>query len=69
MLSDAEVTAYCRMLVSARSMKQREVALDALVLYLSDTGQLRSGLTHAEQDREAFAFASRRIEEEDTAGR
>ena len=69
MLTDAEVTAYCRMLVSARSMKQHEVALDALVLYLSDTSQLRRGLTRAEQDREAFAFASRRIEEDDAGGR
>jgi hypothetical protein len=65
MLTDARIALYCKMLASSRSVEARDSALDAIVLHLSDTGELRTGLTRAEQDHAARAFAERRIREDE----
>jgi hypothetical protein len=49
----------------ARSVDERDAALDAIVLFLKDTRQMRPGLSRADEDREAFAFAARRLREEE----
>jgi hypothetical protein len=65
MLNDARIAFYCKMLASAHTVEERDSALDAIVLYLSETGELRTGLTRAEQDDAARAFAARRVREDE----
>ena len=49
----------------ARDDEELAQALDALWLYLRDTGQLKGLLSRDEEDVEVFAFASRHVREDE----
>jgi hypothetical protein len=63
------VSTWCHRLIGARDDEELAQALDALWLYLRETGHLRGLLSRDEEDLKVFAFASRRVREEEERGR